>query len=143
MQELVDGERAVLRMDAGEELFDSLRAYAIRHRVRAGIIVEGIGMLKETTLGFWNGREYQPHQLTTPYELVGLHGSIAEVDGAPSLHLHATLTGADHRAVGGHLLGGVVGVIVEAYVTTFSGRAFGRPLDESLGLRTLDLAPGP
>jgi predicted DNA-binding protein with PD1-like motif len=142
MQELIDGERTVLRLSAGEELFEAFGGYARRHGVRAAIVVEGIGMLREATIGYWNGREYDPHPLSTPYELVGLHGSIAEVDGAPSLHLHATLAGPDHRVVGGHLLHGVVGVIVEAYVTTFSGRSFGRTFDESLGLRTLDLAPG-
>jgi uncharacterized protein len=142
MQELIEGERSVLRLSAGEELFESFSGYARRHHVRAGIIVEGIGMLQEATIGFWNGREYEPHRITAPHELVGLHGSIAEVDGAPSVHLHAALGGPDHRVVGGHLLNGVVGVVVEAYVTTFSGRSFGRTFDESLGLRTLDLAPG-
>ena len=143
MQELIEDERAVVRVDAGEELFEALGGYATRHRVRAGIVVEGIGMLKEATLGYWNGREYARQALSTPQELVGLHGSIAEVDGAPSLHLHAALAGPDHRVVGGHLLNGVVGILVEAYVTTFPGRSFGRPFDESLGLRKLDLSPGP
>ncbi len=143
MQELIEGDRTVLKIAAGEELFDVFRSYASRHGVRAGIVVEGIGMLKDATLGYWNGQEYEPRTLATPHELVGLHGSIAEVDGAPSLHLHAALAGPDHRVVGGHLLHGVVVVVVEAYITTFPGRSFGRPLDESLGLRTLDLAPGP
>ncbi len=143
MQELIEADRAVLRLNLGEELFESFRSFSTRHRVRAGIVVEGIGMLREATLGFWNGREYVPHVLSAPHELVGLHGSIAEVDGTPSLHLHAALAGPDHRVLGGHLLRGVVGVVVEAYVTTFPNRTFGRPLDESLGLRTLDLAPGP
>jgi uncharacterized protein len=143
MQELIEGERTVLRLDAGEELFDAFKGYATRHQVRAGIVVEGIGMLREATLGYWNGKEYLPRQFSVPHELVALHGSIAQVDGAPSLHLHVGLAGPDHTVVGGHLLHGVVGVVVEAYVTTFSGRSFGRPLDESLGLRKLDLAPGP
>jgi uncharacterized protein len=143
MQELIEGDRAVLRLAAGEELFDAFGGYAKRHHVRAGIVVEGIGMLREATIGFWNGKEYAPHRLATPHELVGLHGSIAEVDGAPSLHLHAALAGADHAVVGGHLLSGTVGVVVEAQVTTFPGRVFGRTFDESLGLRTLDLHPGP
>lgn len=143
MQEVVEGDRAVLRLDAGEELFEAFRGFATRQKVRAGIVVEGIGMLREATLGYWDGRQYAPHEMTVPHELVALHGSIAEVDGAPSLHLHAALAGPDHRVIGGHLLRGVVGVLVETYVTTFPERRFGRPLDESLGLRTLDLAPGP
>ncbi len=133
----------VLRLDAGEELFDSLASLARSEQLRAGVIVEGIGMLSRARLGYWNGREYAPRELTTPHELVALHGSLAEADGAPSLHLHAALAGPDHTVVGGHLLDGRVGLLAEIYLVTFGGGRFGRPLDESRGLRTLDLCPGP
>lgn len=143
MQEVNDGPRWMLRLEEGDDLFEGLGAFARRRQVRAASVAEGIGMLRRSTLGFWNGREYDPKVLETPHELVGLHGSIAEVDGLPSLHLHAALAGADHTVVGGHLLKGTVGILAEIYVATFPGRAFGRPLDESLGLRRLDLEPSP
>lgn len=132
----------MLRLDAGEEIFDRLADFARRHGVRAGVVVEGIGMLAPTTAAYWNGREYVPHVLEVPHELVALHGSIAEVDGAPSLHLHGALAGPDHHVVGGHLLKGRVSVLAEIYVETFPGRTFGRTMDETLGLRKLDLEPG-
>lgn len=141
MQEVQDGPRWMLHVGAGADLFRELTDFARRHEIRAASVVEGIGMLSSATLGFWNGREYAPRELRQPHELVALHGSIADVDGAPSLHLHAGLGSSEHQLVGGHLLQATVGILVEAYVETFPGRRFGRPLDESLGLRRIDLCP--
>jgi len=143
VQAVSDGPGWMLRIDEGADLFEALRTFATTHQVRAASIVEGIGMLQTAELGYWNGREYDPHAISVPHELVAMHGSIAEADGAPSLHLHVALGGPDHRIVGGHLLRARVGVLVEAYVRTFPGRVFGRPMDESIGLRKLDLEPGP
>ena len=55
------------------------------------------------------GRQYKPHELTVPHEVVALHGTIAWADGNPSLHLHGALAGPDHHLVGGHLLRATVG----------------------------------
>lgn len=143
MQQVRDGPRWMLRLDDGQDLPATLASFATEHSVRAGVIVSGIGMLKAGTVGFWDGQQYQPRELTEPHELVGLHGSIAESDGAPSIHLHAALADRHHALTGGHLLRGTVGVLAEVYVEVFPDRAFGRPLNESLGLRSLDLQPGP
>jgi predicted DNA-binding protein with PD1-like motif len=132
----------MLRLDEGDDLFERLTEFARRHEVRAASVVEGIGMFRRSTVGYWNGREYDPMELAVAHEVVGMHGSIAEVDGAPSLHLHVSLAGPDHRVVGGHLLRATVGVLAEILVISFPGRTFGRALDESLGLRRLDLEPG-
>jgi len=143
VQEVNDGPRWMLRLDDGDDLFAELRAFSTRQHVRAASVVEGIGLLKDAEVGYWDGRQYVPKRLTVPHELVGLHGSIAEADGAPSIHLHAALADPEHRLVGGHLLRGVVGVLAEVFVVAFPDRVFGRPLDETFGLRRLDLEPGP
>jgi hypothetical protein len=143
VQAFTQGEQVVARLETGEELFEKLAELAKSHGVKAGVVVLGIGMLSRATLGYWNGREYATRELLRPHELVALHGTIAEVDGVPSLHLHAGLAGPDHELVGGHLMRGTVGALVELYVQRFPGHTFGRPLDESLGLRRLDLHPGP
>jgi uncharacterized protein len=131
----------MLRLDDGEDVFAQFTEFARRHTVRAAAVVSGIGMFKAATFGYWDGKEYRPHSLEAPHELVALHGSIAEVDGAPSVHLHVALAGPEHRIVGGHLLRATVGILNEIYIETFPGHRFGRPLDESFGLRRLDLLP--
>ena len=143
MQAVHDGPHWMVRIEDGADLFQELRSFASTHGVRAASVVEGIGMLRRAEVGYWNGSEYAPHAIETPHELVGLHGSIAEVDAAPSLHLHATLAGPKHQVVGGHLLSAHVGILTELYVHVFPGMVFGRPMDESFGLRRLDLEPGP
>ncbi|HTW76454.1 MAG TPA: PPC domain-containing DNA-binding protein [Thermoplasmata archaeon] len=142
MQAIREGERWMLRLDDGQDLFEALSTFAREQKVRAGAILFGIGMFRTATFGYWDGTQYQPEELRVPHEVVALHGSIAEVDGAPSIHLHGAVAGPDHRLVGGHLMRATVGVLQEIGIQVFPGRAFGRPLNESWGLRMLDLEPG-
>lgn len=132
----------MLRLDDGEELFDALTEFARREKVEAAAVHFGIGMFSRATVGYWDGQQYRQHELHEPHEVVALHGTIAVADGQPSVHLHAGLAGPDHRLVGGHLLRATVRYVGELSVQAFTGRAFGRPLVESFGLRILDLRPG-
>jgi predicted DNA-binding protein with PD1-like motif len=142
MQLVQDGTRWMLRLDDGQDLFQTLTDFARERKLRAAAVLSGIGMLKAGSVGYWNGQEYETKKLEQPHELVALHGSIAESDGNPSLHLHAALADREHRTVSGHLVNGTIGVLAEIYLETFPKRVFGRPMNESLGLRTLDLEPG-
>jgi len=131
----------MLRLDDGQDLFGALSQFASREQIRAGTIVFGIGMFRRATFGYWDGTQYQPHEITVPHEVVALHGTIAWQDGVPSLHLHSLAVGPDHRPVGGHLLRATVGMLQEVLVETFPGHTFGRPMVESYGLKMLDLEP--
>jgi len=131
-----------LRLDDGQDLFETIGGFAAREGIRAGAVVFGIGMFRRATVGYWDGQQYRARELTVPHEVVGLHGTIAQADGRPSIHLHAALAGPDHALVGGHLMQATVGALQEMLVETFPGRTFGRPLAESFGLRMLDLEPG-
>ncbi len=142
MQAIQDGPQWVLRLDDGQDLFEALSEFADREKMSAAAVLFGIGMFQKATFGYWDGKQYQPLELTVPHEVVALHGTIARVDGAPSVHLHGAVAGPDHRLVGGHLIRATVGVLEEIVLTTFPGRTFDRPLVESWGLRMLDLLPG-
>jgi uncharacterized protein len=142
VQAVRDGSAWLLRLDDGQDLFETLSAFAAREDIRAAAVAFGIGMFRRATVGYWDGQQYRPCELGAPHEVVGLHGTIARADGRPSIHLHAALAGPDHTLVGGHLLQATVGVLQEILVETFPGRSFGRPMVESFGLRMLDLEPG-
>jgi uncharacterized protein len=142
VQAVRDGSTWILRLDDGQDLFETISAFASREEVRAGAVAFGIGMFRRATLGYWDGQQYRALELTQPHEVVGLHGTIARAEGRPSIHLHAALAGPDHRLVGGHLMQATVGALQELLVETFPGRTFGRPMVESFGLRMLDLEPG-
>ena len=141
MQAVQDGSRWMLRLDDGQDLFEALTDFANRENVRAGAIVFGIGMFRRATFGYWDGTQYRPHDITVPHEVLALHGTVARLDGAPSLHLHAAVAGPDHHVVGGHVLRATVGMLQEVLLETFPGRTFGRPMVESFGLKMLDLEP--
>jgi len=141
MQVVRDGSRFMVRLDDGQDLFEALSEFARTEDIRAGTIVFGIGMFRTATFGYWDGTQYRPEELKSPHEVVSLHGTIARADGAPSLHLHGAVAGPDHRLVGGHLLRATVGMLQEVFIETFPGRAFGRPMVESYGLKMLDLEP--
>jgi len=142
MQAVREGDRWMLRLEDGQDLFETLAEWARQAEIRAAAVVSGIGMFRRATIGYWDGTQYRPEEITVPHEVVALHGSVARADGVPSLHLHAGLAGPDHRLVGGHVLRATVGVLQEVLVETFPGRTFGRPFAESFGLRMLDLEPG-
>ncbi len=133
----------MLRMDPGEELVEALGRFAETHRIRAAAVAMGIGTLRIATLGYWNGKEYEKKEVGEPTELVALGGSIAEADGRPSIHLHAALGTRSHSTVSGHVHSATVNLLAEILIETFPTHVFGRPLDESVGLRILDLEPGP
>ncbi len=140
MQAVAEGTRWMLRLDQGQDLFVALSDFAKQHEIRAAAVVSGIGMLRDFAIGYWNGSQYVRKDIAEPHELVGLHGSIAEADG-PSVHLHAALAAPNHQLVGGHLMQATVWVLNEVLIETFPGRTFARPIDETLGLRKLDLEP--
>ncbi len=141
MQSVREGSKYVLRLDEGEDLHATLAAFAEREGIRAGAVLFGIGMFRQATFGYWDGHQYRPHEIEVPHEVVALHGTIARAEGAPSIHLHSAVAGPDHRLIGGHLIRATVGALQEVVLETFPGRTFGRPLDESWGLRILDLDP--
>ncbi len=141
MQEVRSESRYMLRLETGEELLDALGAFARRTGIRAAAVPMGIGQLRGASLGFWNGRSYEEKRIDDPVELVALSGSIAESEGTPSVHLHAALGTADHSTVSGHVLGGTVGLLAEILVESFPSVAFARPMDERVGLKTLQLGP--
>jgi hypothetical protein len=143
MQAISEGTRWMLRMNPGEELLESLGRFAEEHRIRAAAVAMGIGTLRSATVGYWNGREYEKKEVGEPTELVALGGSIAEVDGRASVHLHAALGTRSHSTVSGHVHAATVNVLAEILIETFPGHVFGRPLEENVGLRVLDLLPGP
>ncbi|MDE1820826.1 MAG: DNA-binding protein [Euryarchaeota archaeon] len=118
--------RAVaLRLDPGEEVTERLSRVVIDERIEAGFVTVGIGSLRDTTLGYWDGRAYVRHVLSEPHELLTLAGSVARLKGEPHLHLHATLSDKDGRTFGGHFFSGKVAYLVELLVQVYPTK-FGR-----------------
>jgi uncharacterized protein len=127
----------LLRIDTGEELFETLRAFAVQHDVRAGTI-SGIGAVGEAELGFFvrSTRTYVRRVFSGEHEVLALLGNFSEFEGQPFPHCHLILAGADFVACGGHLFRGVVTVTCEVHVVT-SPEAIVRESRPDLGFNPL------
>jgi predicted DNA-binding protein with PD1-like motif len=127
----------LIRLYHEEDLFDSLRKVCSESNLRTGIIVSGVGMLKQAELAYFvsSGR-YAPALFPEPLELVSLTGNIVFQDGEYHMHLHAVLADSEKSTVAGHLSKGKVNVTNELAILKTSIEAR-RRLDEATGLMAL------
>jgi predicted DNA-binding protein with PD1-like motif len=131
----------VLRLERGEEIVETLNAFAAAEDVRAGL-VSGVGAAEQIELGFLvlGKRAYVRRLFAGEHEIAPLAGNFSELDGAPFLHAHVTIAGDDFAAYAGHLFRGVVTATLEVQVVTDPGVTL-RVRRPDLGFNPLRLEP--
>lgn len=77
-------------------------------------------------------------EFTQPHEIVGM-GSVAEVDGAPAIHLHSSLGRGREALTGCIRKEGEVFIVVEALVLQIAGVAASRKADGRTGMELLSV----
>jgi predicted DNA-binding protein with PD1-like motif len=79
------------------------------------LVLSGIGMLRNTTIGYFDGESYVKEQIKDPVELVSLQGNIGRVENSDKIacHLHVAVADKNHQIKGGHLFDGEVIVVNE------------------------------
>jgi predicted DNA-binding protein with PD1-like motif len=126
----------VLRLRPGDDLRPALEQWTRERAIAAGFVVAAVGSLSVARLRF-AGRD-EGTRLDGPLELVALSGTLSP-DGA---HLHASVSDADGRVTGGHLLPGcLVRTTAEIVVGVPPGVAFARVHDPATGYRELVIRP--
>lgn len=85
------------RLRPGQDLFDSIQAFAMEQQVEAGCVLSGVGSLSFATLRLAN-REYNS-EYEGPFEIVSITGTVS-IHGS---HLHLSISDGDGRTIGGHL----------------------------------------
>jgi predicted DNA-binding protein with PD1-like motif len=115
--------RYLVRLDPGEEVVASLRAFAEDAEIRAGW-VSGIGSLDEVVLGFLDAEanEYVRRRFGERLEVGSLTGSISMQGDRPHVHLHAVLGPREMLSYCGHVHEAKVAVLLEIHVTSLPGR---------------------
>ena len=133
------GDTYVLRLEIGEEIVETIKAFCARENLLCAE-VSGIGAVSEATLGFYSvkTKEYSRTVIEGPLEMVSLLGSITQKDGEPYLHLHASFSGKDCNCVGGHLNSAVIGVTGEIFLRKVDGTVC-RRTQEDIGINIFDL----
>ncbi len=131
------GTRYVVRIDKGEEIVESLKAFLAQSGVLSGW-VSGIGAVDGAEVARFvaETKQYITIKLEGEHEITALNGNIAVLDGKAFLHLHISLTDAAFRGVGGHLLSAVVSGTCEVVVEVFEGY-LRREFNEKEGLNLI------
>lgn len=139
MEYLESKDLIFIRLHQDDELFDRLREVCVACDVKVGVVLSGIGMLKQAELNFFKKQgEYSQVLFPEPLELVSLTGNIIFQDGEHAFHLHAVLARPNKEAVAGHLSKGKVNVTNEIVILK-SDAPLNRELDPATGLMSLRL----
>jgi predicted DNA-binding protein with PD1-like motif len=138
-----DDGTVVIRLHEGEEFFPTLRSALEEVDLKHGVILTGVGMLKDFEVGWFEHATsgYRKREFPTPHELVAMSGTIAEAEGMePSVmpHVHVALAGPDFTLVGGHLWKATVTVLNEIAIRRVD-RGMVRRHNPATGLMELDL----
>lgn len=132
------GEGFLIRLMKGEEIHESLTAYAAEHGI-TGATVSGIGAVRNVEVGFFDTgtRTYNRQEINENTELLSLTGNLCLRDGRPFLHAHVVLMKSDFSVCGGHLFRGEISVTGE-FAVRQADLSLIRSWDETVGLDLLE-----
>lgn len=126
-----------LRLHPGDDLRESLVAYAKAHGIEAGAVVTCVGSLTTACLRLANqeaATRYEGH-----FEIVSLVGTLSATGGS---HLHLSVADGTGRTTGGHLLAGsCIYTTAEVVLAELPGLRFERAVDPAYGYRELVVRP--
>lgn len=131
------GDTYVVRLDKGDEIFDSLLELAEKEQIELAQ-VSGLGAVDELILGVYDGRaqRYLTNPFAGAYEITSLTGTITRHEDRPRLHIHMTAGDIRGNAVGGHLKRATISVTGEIIVRVLPGR-IDRQFDPDVGVDVL------
>ncbi len=121
------GNELMVRFQDGETLPDGLADLG----VESGVIVNGVGMLRDIKLGYWDGKNYVIEKIVEPAELLSLQGNIGRKDGETVVHPHVTVAKKGGAAYGGHLVRATVNNTAEIFIYKLAGIRLVRKLEET------------
>ena len=133
-----DRSLIVAKFEDGEDLFESLSAIIEKYGIESGIVLTGIGMLRNFVLGYFDGEVYQKKEFKEPCELVSLQGSIT-TEKETVIHLHASLAKESNNVVGGHLFQAEVCMLNEIVLRRLNDLTLIRKENPVTGLKELDI----
>jgi predicted DNA-binding protein with PD1-like motif len=125
----------VIRLVDGERLAASLASLELD----SGVILGGIGMVRDARLGYWNGTSYEEHRIAEAAELLSMQGNVAVSPEGRIVHCHLTLALRDGTVRGGHLIEATVTNTAEISLRVLRGVRLSRRIEKN-GL--LGLYPG-
>jgi len=129
----------IVRLEKGEQIIQSLEQIANNHQI-TNAAISGIGSIENPILAHYTvtTKKYLEKPFTGIYEVISLLGNISHGEQKPLVHTHCTISDEDMQAFAGHLVSGTVSATMEIILTLFPS-AFGKKMNEEIGLKLLDL----
>ena len=130
-----DTTAAFVRLERGDDLLEQLNAAAAELGYEAATL-QIVGAVERLAVAYYrqDTHEYERHEHDAPHEISGGVGNVSLKDGKPFVHIHVTGSGADGKAVAGHLVDGTRVFLIEAYFRRLDGTAPVREFEDDLGL---------
>lgn len=131
----------IIRLEMGEDLHRVLAEFCRAHAITAGIL-HIIGAVRNLELAYYHlkRKEYEITRIAEDLEVVGCTGNIAQVSGAPFLHIHGVFTDRYFRAMGGHVKAATVAATCEVHLLPFAADVR-RVDDATTGLKLCEFGP--
>lgn len=131
-------EIVVVGLGPGEMLLESIRQAVVDGDIRNGVVVSGVGTLKNLHMHYITHTDFPPKDefvnIERPLELVSVSGLIA--DGEP--HLHVSVSCGRDEVYCGHLEpGSEVAYLAEIAIVKCNGLEMARHLDEERKIKLL------
>lgn len=129
----------IVRLFRGENVFEQLKEICLKHNLKTGIVVSGVGQLGFIELGFFKEKgNYMNQKFENPLEVLNISGIISKNTDSPDFHLHIALSDENKNAFGGHFINGIVSVTLEIVIMK-SDIDIKRKVEEETGLSGLFL----
>jgi hypothetical protein len=131
------GSHVLIRLDPGDDVVESVKQAARDCGVKLGMVA-GIGAVNKAIVGLFDpvAKEYHSTEMTENFEIGSLTGNVSTMKGETYVHLHAVLTNADYKAVGGHLNAALVSCTAEIIISKIEGE-IDREYSEEIGLNLI------
>lgn len=131
------GKTHLLKLDPGDDILESITAFAHERDIRAGW-VNFLGAVQRASLRYYDqeAREYRDFTLERHLEVLSGLGNISMLDGKPFVHIHAAFGDESGDAYGGHIDVGCTAFLIEVRIDELIGDPPVRQFDERVSLPT-------
>lgn len=109
----------IFRLLPKENVFEQLKSLCLKHNLKTGIFLSGIGQLGSVEIGFFKEKgNYLPQKLFQPLEILNISGFISfdKKNNDFDFHLHISLSDENKKVFGGHFIAGEVSITLEGAI---------------------------
>lgn len=107
----------VVRLFKDEDVLESIKEVLNKTKFKNGVILSGIGMLKDIELRVFKGKgKYATKLFKKDWELVSFSGNIVNSGNDYVLHIHSAIADHNYRCFAGHFGGAKVAVTLELFI---------------------------